>query len=71
MVSAAPFAAALLLDDLDQDDLIALDNFLNFVVSPAPLVTLGQFFQCVFRADNLNRSGARRLGNGDDAAFVA
>ena len=35
-------AAALFLDHLDQDDLVAFDNFLNFVVSPAPLVTLGQ-----------------------------
>ena len=65
------FVAALFLDDLDQDDLVALDDFLNLVVPPAPLVPLRQLFQRVLGADDLDRGRRCRLGNGNDAAAFA
>ena len=46
--------AALFLDDLNQDDLPALDDFLNLVAARAAARTRRQFLQRVFGADLLN-----------------
>ena len=56
-------AAALLLDDLHQDDLAALDHLLDLVGAHAPARPLGHLLQRVLGADLLDRAdGLGRLG---------
>src|SRR6185436_19839391 len=47
--------AALFLDDLDEQNLAALDDFLDLVLAgPASLLALGQFLERIFRADRFD-----------------
>ena len=66
-------AAALLLDDLHEDDLAALDHLLDLVGAHAPARPLRHLLQRVLRAHLLDRAhGLRGLGGvGDDLLDVA